>query len=212
MIIDSNDTSIRTSGPFSGARRGNKPHCRTTFVQFSRFAMPKPRAWNDPSRRRRNFATFFVTRPLTFATRMVLFVRSWARRSAMLMRALIGTLASDGKKEYRGTRTAKIRNYRNGRGSIIASRAFVIQRVSFISRNCQETVFSTENSIIPVASNSRKNISHFNGRDARKFAKLCHTGITVLMRITNKHDYWYSITVFPPFASTEIIHLFSHST
>jgi len=43
------------------------------------------------------------------------------------------------KKECRGTRAAKIRNYRNGRGSIIAPRAFVIQRVSLISRNCRRS-------------------------------------------------------------------------
>lgn len=61
-----------------------------------------------------------VTRPLVLRMVPIARLRS---QSTMLMRALIGTFTSDGKKECRGTRAAKIRNYRIARGSIIAPRA-----------------------------------------------------------------------------------------
>lgn len=65
-----------------------------------------------------------------------------------------------------------------------SARAFVVQRVSFISRFCHATA-RKENSIIPAANGSRKNIRRFNGKDTRKFPKLCHKEITILMRITS---------------------------
>lgn len=92
---------------------------------------------------------------------------SRTRRSAMLMRALIGTLTSGGKKRMQ--RNASGENLKLSKWPRIDNHSARIRYLRYYFEKLPRN--GEENSII--SNGSRKNINCFNRRDARKFPKLC---------------------------------------